>query len=53
MPMLVGLVRYPSQDWNENVTAASPADRPGRLAVGVVGAGRAGSALAAALRRAG
>lgn len=51
--MLVGLVRYPSQDWNENMTAASPADRPGRLAVGVVGAGRAGSALAAALGRAG
>lgn len=51
--MLDGLVRYPLQDWNETVTAASPADRPGRLAVGVVGAGRAGSALAAALRRAG
>lgn len=51
--MLDGLVRYPVQDWNEKVTATSPADRPGRLAVGVVGAGRAGSALAAALRRAG
>ena len=51
--MLVGLVRYPSQDWNENMTAAAPADRPGRLAVGVVGTGRAGSAIAAALRRAG
>jgi predicted short-subunit dehydrogenase-like oxidoreductase (DUF2520 family) len=31
----------------------SPADRPGRLAVGLVGAGRAGSVLAAALARAG
>lgn len=31
----------------------TPADRPGRLAVGVVGAGRAGSVLGAALARAG
>ncbi|GAA0262961.1 Rossmann-like and DUF2520 domain-containing protein [Cryptosporangium japonicum] len=31
----------------------SPADRPGRLAVGLVGAGRAGSVLAAALARVG
>lgn len=31
----------------------SPADRPGRLTVGLVGAGRAGSVLAAALTRAG
>jgi len=31
----------------------SPQDRPGRLAVGVLGAGRVGSVLAAALRRAG
>lgn len=35
------------------MTAPSPRDRPGRLDVGVVGAGRAGCALAAALRRAG
>jgi predicted short-subunit dehydrogenase-like oxidoreductase (DUF2520 family) len=31
----------------------SPQDRPGRLSVGVIGAGRVGSVLAAALRRAG
>src|SRR4051812_48438134 len=31
----------------------SPADRPGRLAVGVVGAGRVGAVLGAALHRAG
>ncbi|EXG79387.1 Rossmann-like and DUF2520 domain-containing protein [Cryptosporangium arvum] len=31
----------------------NPADRPGRLAVGLVGVGRAGSVLAAALARAG
>ncbi len=35
------------------MTTARPADRPGRLQIGVVGAGRTGSALAAALRRAG
>ncbi len=34
-------------------SALRPADRPGRLAVGVVGAGRAGSALGAAFARAG
>ncbi|MFI5955476.1 Rossmann-like and DUF2520 domain-containing protein [Cryptosporangium sp. NPDC051539] len=34
-------------------TPPSPADRPARLAVGLVGAGRAGSVLAAALARAG
>jgi predicted short-subunit dehydrogenase-like oxidoreductase (DUF2520 family) len=33
--------------------AAGPADRPARLTVGVVGAGRVGSALAVALARAG
>jgi predicted short-subunit dehydrogenase-like oxidoreductase (DUF2520 family) len=36
-----------------NKNPASPADRPGRLAVGLIGAGRAGSVLAAALARAG
>lgn len=35
------------------MTALSPAARPGRLSVGVLGAGRTGSALAAALTRAG
>src|SRR5690606_42032671 len=33
--------------------AESPEDRPARLAVGVVGAGRVGTALGAALARAG
>ncbi len=36
-----------------NATLSHPADRPGRLAVGVVGAGRVGSVLGAALARAG
>ena len=36
-----------------DISPTSPTDRPGRLAVGLVGAGRAGSVLAAALDRAG
>jgi predicted short-subunit dehydrogenase-like oxidoreductase (DUF2520 family) len=35
------------------MTATSPADRPARLAVGAIGAGRVGAALLAALGRAG
>jgi predicted short-subunit dehydrogenase-like oxidoreductase (DUF2520 family) len=35
------------------MTATSPADRPARLAVGAIGAGRVGAALLAALARAG
>src|SRR4051812_3689248 len=49
-------VRYPIKDWNgfpPMDDVPSPADRPGRLAVGVVGAGRVGTVLGAALRRAG
>ena len=60
----LGRVRYPREDWNTScdlrcdspVTAADPADvssRPARLAVGIVGAGRVGSVLGAALQRAG
>jgi predicted short-subunit dehydrogenase-like oxidoreductase (DUF2520 family) len=52
-------VRYP-QDWNEMKPDHQPhsergpaAPHPARLAVGVVGAGRAGTALGAALVRAG
>ncbi len=36
-----------------NAPARTPQDRPGRLRVGVIGAGRVGSILGAALRRAG
>src|SRR3954453_24223715 len=49
-------VRYPIKDWNGSFPmddVSSPADRPGRLAVGIVGAGRVGSVLGAALGRAG
>ncbi len=40
-------VRYPSEDWNDEV------DLPPRLTVGVVGTGRVGAVLGAALARAG
>jgi predicted short-subunit dehydrogenase-like oxidoreductase (DUF2520 family) len=40
-------------DWNTHVALSTPADRPARLAVGVVGAGRVGAVLGAALSRAG
>ena len=51
----------PAEDWNEMNPAMNPeshsahsrADRPARLAVGIIGAGRAGTALGAALARAG
>lgn len=52
-------VRYP-QDWNEMKPDHHPPAEPGpaaphpaRLAVGIIGAGKAGTALGAALRRAG
>ncbi len=46
------------EDWNTELMPHSPdplepADRPGRLAVGVIGAGRVGAVLGAALRTAG
>lgn len=43
------------EDWNAPVTQPEPelADRPGRLRIGVVGTGRVGSVLGAALGRAG
>ena len=51
-------VRYPCKDWNtamSNISVPSddPACRPARLTVGVVGAGRVGAVLGAALARAG
>lgn len=62
-------VRYLAEDWNEQMDPFTPdsaapgdgpgagetrpEDRPARLAVGVVGAGRVGTALGAALARAG
>ncbi len=50
-------VRYPAVDWNGKAVMTSPARtpeaRPARLAVGVVGAGRVGAVLGAALRLAG
>lgn len=47
-------VRYPQADWNERgARLTDSAARPARLTVGVVGVGRAGSVLAAALQRAG
>jgi predicted short-subunit dehydrogenase-like oxidoreductase (DUF2520 family) len=45
--------RTPSSGAPENSAAARPEDRPARLTVGVVGAGRVGTALGAALARAG
>ena len=50
----VGAVRYPREDWND-ICDASPSvdDRPARLSVGVVGAGRVGAVLGAALAQAG
>ena len=42
--------RYPSEDWNGPCETTLP---PARLDVGVVGAGRVGAVLGAALRRAG
>ena len=53
--ILVTHVRYP-QDWNEMNPEPHPdpaAGHPARLAVGIIGAGRAGTALGAALARAG
>ena len=49
---LVG-VRYPTQDWNDPMSSLAPGDRPARLKVGAIGAGRVGAVLAAALGRAG
>lgn len=46
-------VRYPSLDWNGLVMSAPARPAAARLSVGVVGAGRVGSVLGAALRRAG
>jgi predicted short-subunit dehydrogenase-like oxidoreductase (DUF2520 family) len=46
-------VRYPPQDWNTLMSSLAPGDRPARLAVGAIGAGRVGAVLAAALGRAG
>jgi predicted short-subunit dehydrogenase-like oxidoreductase (DUF2520 family) len=46
-------VRYPPEDWNHSMTTLPPRDRPARLAVGAIGAGRVGAVLAAALDRAG
>ncbi|GAA2405591.1 hypothetical protein GCM10010191_11840 [Actinomadura vinacea] len=43
----------PSSGTPESDSAPRPADRPARLAVGVVGAGRVGTALGVALARAG
>jgi len=44
----------PAEDWNEMNPDINPAaGRPARLAVGIIGAGRAGTALGAALARAG
>jgi predicted short-subunit dehydrogenase-like oxidoreductase (DUF2520 family) len=43
-------VRYPDQDWND---VTDTTERPGRLDVGVVGAGRVGPVLGAALAAAG
>jgi predicted short-subunit dehydrogenase-like oxidoreductase (DUF2520 family) len=53
-----GHVRYPERTGTEDgrphsVNATPPHDRPARLAVGVVGTGRVGPALAAALQLAG
>lgn len=45
-----GRVRYPWQDWNDSVTQQHDSSR---LSVGVVGAGRVGAVLGAALARAG
>ena len=45
-------VRYPLEDWNGSRMTV-PADRPARLRVGVVGAGRVGAVLGAALSLAG
>ncbi|MFR9676102.1 Rossmann-like and DUF2520 domain-containing protein [Streptomyces sp. TR06-5] len=45
--------QQPAPDDGPEASAARAADRPARLAVGVIGAGRVGSALAAALGRAG
>jgi len=53
--ILVTHVRYP-QDWNEMNPEPHPdpaAGHPARLAVGIIGAGRAGTALGTALARAG
>lgn len=49
------IVRYPIKDWNGSAFAmtGSTADRPARLAVGVVGAGRVGPVLGSALALAG
>src|SRR5437764_14933403 len=58
--MLSAVVRYPHKDWNEmesdvntGPAMAQAQPRPARLKIGVIGTGRVGSALGAALARAG
>ena len=56
MVILVGNRPVPPEDWNEKepeITASASSDHPARLSVGIVGPGRAGTAMGTALMRAG